>query len=512
LFRWVVVLLLAVLPTPLLAQWQVAETAHFRLHGAVAPDLLVERAALLEDFHALMVRATGRSLPPDAPRLDVFLVDRIEDLPPRQMLPPGAAGYYLADSGRISAVALADPRGGPRALSASELLLHEYAHHFMLGAGSFAYPAWYVEGFAEYFATADFASHEIRLGQASSARRHALESGKWLPMERLLARSPSISGGQDAAMFYAQSWLLTHYMFRAPGQRKPLAAYLKAYAAGADPVEAFRTHIDPDLIGFERRMRRYLGSEATSTRFDRPEGTPANVRLNALSPEASRLLPLLVALEHAGIGPSGALSIDALRDAVGETGSTAQDPMARRTLALAELEAGNVAAAVPLLDGLLAETPDDPDLLRWRAQAARARKTAEGNAAALAFLGRALAVAPSDWRVLHAYARAQRLPGGGLPNNALEALLKAHRLAPQVSEIVLDTALALSQAGRMPEAVQVLEPLAWAPHGGPAAGIAQRMLARARAGDRAGLLAEVADIQRRHTARIAAVAASQAQR
>jgi hypothetical protein len=512
LFRWVVLLLLAVLPTPLLAQWQVAETAHFRLHGALAPEILVERAALLEDFHALMVRATGRSLPPDAPSLDVFLVHRIEDLPPRQKLPPGAAGYYLADSGRISAVALADPPGGPRALSASELLLHEYAHHFMLGAGSFAYPAWYVEGFAEYFATADFAPGEIRLGQASGPRRTALESGTWLPMERLLARAPSLSGGQETAMFYAQSWLLTHYLFRTPGLRKPLAAYLRAHAAGADPVEAFRTHIDRDLIGFERRLRRYLAAEATSSRFERPEGTPANVRLTALSPEASRLMPLLVALEHAGIGPGGSLSIESLRDAVSPAGNPPQDPLARRTLALAELEAGNLAAAVPLLDGLLAETPGDADLLRWRAQAARAGRTAEGNAAALVWLGQALAAAPSDWRVLHAYARAQRLPGGGLPNNALEALLKAHRLAPQVSEIVLDTALALSQAGRMPEAVNVLEPLAWAPHGGPAAGIAQRMLVRARAGDRAGLLAEVADIQRRQTARIAAVAASQAQR
>jgi predicted Zn-dependent protease len=92
-----------------------------------------------------------------------------------------------------------------------------------------------------------------------------------------------------------------------------------------------------------------------------------------------------------------------------------------------------------------------------------------------------------------------------LPNHALDALLKAHQLAPQVSEIVLDTALALSQAGRLAEAARVLEPLAWAPHGGPAAEIAQRMLARARAGDKAGLLAEVADVRRQQGAQVAAL-------
>jgi hypothetical protein len=70
---------------------------------------LAERAALLKDFQALIVRANGRTLPEDAPPLDVFLVDRIQDMPPRQKLPPGAASYHLADPGRISAVALAHP-------------------------------------------------------------------------------------------------------------------------------------------------------------------------------------------------------------------------------------------------------------------------------------------------------------------------------------------------------------------------------------------------------------------
>ena len=154
---WLFLLLGLGLAAPLQAQWKVAETTHFRLHGALDSPVLVERAALLEDFHGLLVRATGRHLPPDAPPLDVFLVDRIADMAPNQKLPPDAAGYYLADAGRISAVALARTPDGAPGLSAQELLLHEYAHHFMLGAGRFAYPAWYVEGFAEYFATAGFA-------------------------------------------------------------------------------------------------------------------------------------------------------------------------------------------------------------------------------------------------------------------------------------------------------------------------------------------------------------------
>jgi tetratricopeptide (TPR) repeat protein len=500
--RWVVAVFLALAPAPLLAQWQVAESVHFRLHGELDAVQLAERAALLEDFHGLLVRATGRRLPPDAPRLDVFLVDSIAEMAPQQSLPADAAGYYLADSGRISAVALARSPGGQQGLSAQELLLHEYAHHFMLGAGRFAYPAWYVEGFAEYFATAAFGPGEVRVGQVSPTRRMALDNGRWLPMERLLAREPQFAQGNDAAMFYAQSWLLTHYMFRTPGLRDRFSAYLKAFASGADPEVAFRAHIDRDLGGFEQKLRRYLRSSATFSSVDRPAGTPEAVKVVALQPDASRFLTTMVLLEHAGPAMAGGDASAAVRRL---TGPNPVDPFARRALALAELEAGNSATAAALLDGLLAATPDDPDLLRWRAQAARADRTVEGMRTARDLLTRAVAVAPSDWRVLHAYARLQRSSSGAMPGSSLDALLKAHALAPQVSEIVLDTALALSQAGRLAEAATVLEPLAWSPHGGQAASIAQRMLARARAGDRDGLLAQVSSLSRQQSAKIAAV-------
>ena len=36
------------------------------------------------------------------------------------------------------------------------VLFHEYAHHFMLQYAPAAYPAWYVEGFAEVVSTASF--------------------------------------------------------------------------------------------------------------------------------------------------------------------------------------------------------------------------------------------------------------------------------------------------------------------------------------------------------------------
>lgn len=477
--------------SPLLAGWARADSAHFRVFGEAAPEHVAERAAVLEDFHRLLVETTGRDLPAGAPPLDVFLVDRLSDATPWRPLAPGVAGFYRADNGRISAVALDRGAATGKDLGGQEILLHEYAHHFLLGAGRLAYPAWYVEGFAEYFATAAFRPGRIELGQISSNRAGWLQKGEWLPLEQLLSNS---GGGTNAGMFYAQSWLLTHYMFRTPGMREKLIRYLKATAAGEDPVSAFRSHVDPDLPGFQQKLRRYLETRATFSSYGRPSATLSDITTTELAPASGNMLLRMVALEH---GVPLAASREALAEVRAAAAEAPDDEISRRALALAELQQGDVKTATALLDALLTESPADPDLLRWRAAASRAAGNTDQ---AKAWLQKAYAVAPTDWRILHAWARLHHPIGGPLPPQALQALLRAYQLAPQVNEVVLDTALALAYADRMDEAAKVLEPLAWSPHGGAAADVARRLLEKARANDRAGLLKEVADFRRQRTA------------
>ncbi len=480
---------LLMLSVPALAGWWQAETAHFRVFGDAPPERVVRRAALLEDFHGLMVEVTGRDLPKDAAPLDVFLVDNLADASPWRPLAPNVAGFYRADSGRISAVALNRGDAKDGGLSGQEILLHEYAHHFMLGSSLIAYPAWYVEGFAEYFATARFAADRIEYGQISDGRANWLRAGKWLSLQELLSGAPLAGNASDVTMFYAQSWLLTHYMLRAPGMRTKLIAYLKATGEGQDPVEAFRTHVDSDLPGFQARLRRYLEMRATYTKIDRPRPAHAKVSTKELPGNGGELLLRLAALEH---GVPSTLGQAALLDVREIASRDAGDALATRTLALAELQLGDPGKALQLIEGLLSREPKDADLWRWRAQALRTERTSNGSALARASLEKSLALAPSDWRTLRAMAR---ITPPSSPQS-LGLMLKAHEQAPQVSEVVLDTALALSQADRLEEAAIVLQPLAWSPHGGAAAEVAQKLLLKARAGDREGVLQEAATWRR----------------
>jgi hypothetical protein len=491
--RFLLAFLILLLPAPLLAQWKVAETGRFRVHADMPARALESRAILLEDFHRLLVRATGRDLPADAPRLDVFLVPDIQSASPWRPVGANVSGFYRASAGRISAIALEEVQGSRSSGLAQALLLHEYAHHFLLGASRTAYPAWYVEGFAEYFSTARFRDDRIEYGEASPIRAAALARTRWIPLEALLARDPALLRGSQSAIFYAQSWLLTHYLFRAPGMRDRLTAYLKAYGAGEDPVAAFRTHVDPDFRAFEARLRTYVTREATYSRFDRAGPQTVSVSVTDLPRSAADMLLPMVAIEH-GVPPGR--RAEALADLRARAARHPGDALAARALALAELHLGSPATAATLLDAQLNQLPRDADLLRWRAQAARMSDAKAGGEDARRYLVRAWNAAPQDWRTLHAYARLYRSQTRPMPAEALDVLLKAYGLAPQVTDVVLDTALALTNAGRLREAAQVLEPLAWSPHGGPAAELAQRMLLKARAGDRAGVQAEIGELRR----------------
>jgi hypothetical protein len=155
---------------------------------------------------------------------------------------------------------------------------------------------------------------------------------------------------------------------------------------------------------------------------------------------------------------------------------------------------GDRRQAITMLDALLAKAPDDATLLRWRAECVAPffpGNTPDGRAEARRLLVRAFAADASDWRTMLDYVLTVRRADGALSSNDLEVALRAHELAPQVSEIVIVTAVALGNAGRLADAATVLEPLAFATHDSIGTVFAKRLLAPARAGDQSGFLAAV---------------------
>jgi hypothetical protein len=423
-----------VLATPASAAWRVAETAHFRLYGEQSESVLRERVILLEDFSNLLgLLTTGAGKVEGAPPLDVFLVDKIADATPFRPVGKNIADFYITTSGRIAAFSETGAFG-------QLILLHEYTHHFMLGQAAVAYPRWYVEGFAEYFATAVFKTATVEFGGVSPGRAMQLVRGVWLPFDRLIARDPMLKSERETSAFYAQSWLLAHYLLRMPGQRGKLTAYLRAVAGGADSVAAFKEHVDPNLQGFDKKLRHYIKSrDITYSKFDRPAASAARVTITTLPKSADAVLMKMTALEL-GRPPE---PDKALADTRAAAAKFPGDPLAERTLALAELQLGDRKTAATMIDALLARAPEDATLLRWRALALdplASGTNAADRAAARRLLVRSFRADPADWRTMLIYLKIAGQRSGPTTGSDLDVALRARELTPQVPDLVITTA------------------------------------------------------------------------
>jgi tetratricopeptide (TPR) repeat protein len=469
--RFFFTILLLFVPSQLMAAWRVAETAHFRVYADMPESRLRDKAALLEDFRGLLDLMTTAKSADGMPKLDVYIVDKLSTTMPFGTLQSGIAGYYIASARGIAAFASSDDFG-------QQTLLHEYAHHHMFANTGLRYPGWYVEGFAEYFSTARFAPAQIEFGQAPPQVGYLLKQGTddW---SSLLSLRGGEQRGMAAAIFYARAWALTHYLFRQGGQRDRLLAYLAAVAAGTPGPEAFARHVaDPATL--QRTVTAYLGSKNfTYSRLTRQPQPAAAISVRTLPPAADALLMM-----HASLTTRGAAATDQA-DALARVRAAAarfpDDPLATRTLALAELHWGDKEKAVALLAQALAASPEDPDLLRLHGQALLAADAKANRGLARRALVDAVNRNPADWQAMRLYVHTHDLVGSLIPNSLFNVIQTMWSLAPQVEGNSVDMAVAMIRRNQLPEAAKVLEPLAFAPHG--SSEFLRRLHAAAKAGD-----------------------------
>lgn len=476
--RRLLLLLLSIAATPVGATWRVAESAHFRVYGDMPAEALRKRVELLEDYRSLLGQFTTARVDDDAPKLTIYLVDAIASALPFGQIAPSAAGFYSAGDHGIAAYAEKGDFG-------QKVLLHEYAHHHMFASTGRSYPAWYVEGFAEYFMTTSFQPKRVEFGLFDRGRAYSL-SGVWLPWEQVLGRSYDRLTSDERHKFYAQSWLLTHYLFRMPGMRARLAAHLAAIAAGTDPLTAFKAAVEPDLKALTRQLRAYTaGRNFTFSRLDREAPMPVPVNVRDLPASADDVLMFHAWLDNRGGASDRAAALARIRAA---TARHPGDALAERTLAMAELYLGDAAKALPLLDGLLASAPDDADLLRLKAEVLLAINRDINRGEARRLLVRAVKADPANWRAMHAYLHTHDIINNAVPGSLFDVVQLMWQLAPQASGIVIDMANVLVRAGRLAEAARVLEPVAFAPHGSTASGFARQLRDAALKGDAAAYL------------------------
>ncbi len=469
------------------ARWLRAETRHFVLYSDGPEAGLRRYAADLEDFDALLRAAHGMD-PAAAParKLDIYLVGGERDI--GRVLPTtheGLAGIYRANLGDIYAVAI---RGETGADQGRRFLFHEYVHHFMLQNFSAAYPAWLVEGYADYFGATHFEADRIEVGGLPPGRARSLANETWLPLSQIAGMAAPIRSGEAGrkiiGIYYGQSWLLTHYMLSDPARKARLGEYLRAVGRGEDPVKALETAIGTDLVTAQATLKAYARA-TPGIRYPRPERPAAGIALSTLPASADDLL-----LENQRLksGVTVGEQAEFLKLIRTRAARFPGDRLADLTLARAEISFGDRAAGEVILQRRFAADATDVDaawlmaLSRLFAGQADPARRVEFYTQARPWLGKAFALDGNRYQILYDYAQARSVDVDYPSDNTLAVLLKAHALAPQVAPVTVGAARGLMKRRRFDEAIILLTPLANSPHGGGLAQAAGRLIAQARAG------------------------------
>lgn len=169
--------------------------------------------------------------------------------------PVDVSGYFLARPEANYVAVNADPRGDARSI-----IYHEYLH-YVLRNNYPGLPLWLHEGMAQLYSTFDTTGTEARIGRPIADHARWLRSNPFLRVSELFAldaHSRDYHKGARRNVFYAQTWVLAHYLLVGnPGRRNLTLHYLRTLARGEPAEQAFRTafggELDTELSAYIQR-------------------------------------------------------------------------------------------------------------------------------------------------------------------------------------------------------------------------------------------------------------------
>jgi hypothetical protein len=460
------------------AEWKRADSDHFIIYSDGSQSDLRALAIKLERFDAALRMVFSIPDNPNERRLPIYLLLNANEVS-RLVGAKGGfiAGFYRPDAEGTFAVSnrekpdARDPYAKLR-LSADTVLLHEYAHHFMFHNLPRATPAWYVEGFAEFFATIEFNDAGApEVGRPALHRAYGLTELQSVPVRTILTGMPRDATSAMREVYYGRSWLLTHMLSVSPTRGKQLTAYLDAVAGGVDLETAATTHFG-DLDVLDKELNAYMNAPIRH-RVLPPVPTPANIAITTLSDaEGALILPMLRRRRAQG-DEARVESRDKLA-ALAEKYPGSADIWYEyakaewdrkpdiRDLALVQMAVGRALAINPdhpkanvVKSWWLANAADDAE----DATAAMWRDSREP-------LLRANRADPGDPVPLFEWYRNFRRQGAKPPAAARDGLAQAFALSPEVTDFRAGYAMDLVAQGEFDRAIALIKVIAFSPHDG----------------------------------------------
>lgn len=456
---------------PASAEWLEAETAHFVVRGDGDERWIRDYARQLELFDQALryIRKVEDRPELHANRVHVYVLANtavVSDLCNCR----NVAGFYKPRVGNsIAFTPRSAGNGTVNGMGADNVLFHEYTHHFVFQNFPAAYPAWFIEGFAEFNGSAEVRRDgSVSLGRPANYRAGGLARGRTMSVRELMdGTGVRRMAPSDRNAFYARAWVLTHYLTFEQSRAGQLSKYLRLVQGGTASLAAAEQSFG-DLRALDSALNAYARSSKLSAYEISAEKLNAGeIKVRRMSAGEAAMMPLAIQSVNR-MSPDRALKL--LPDARRRAAPFAADAAAQTILADLEFDAGNLAEAEAAADRAIARDPRAVQALlrkgHIRVRQARASRVADPAVwkEARSWFIRANRDDPDFATPLYHFYQSFLIARERPTENALDALERAFFLSPQDGVLRRMAITHYLREDRREDARAALLPLAFDPH------------------------------------------------
>lgn len=244
--------------------WTSVRSENFTLVGNASEGEIREVAVRLEQYRSLLVRLFAGAEMSAAVPTTVIVFKNDEAFKPFRPLyqgrPTDVAGYF--QPGRdLNYIAISVERKGDVSYGT---IFHELVHLFIDNRLR-GMPLCFNEGLAEYYSrfTISNGGRKITFGEARAQHMRLLGQRELLPLPTLLAadyESAYYNEISQRSIFYAQSWVLAHYLLHRDGQNgmARFSRFLDLLAEGVSIEDGLQRAFQSDVAEIEKGLKEYI--------------------------------------------------------------------------------------------------------------------------------------------------------------------------------------------------------------------------------------------------------------
>lgn len=483
---------LVLAPSQALAEWSQAKTNHFIIYSEQAPDVLRKYAADLEryDSGVRAVRQMKDPPPTSTSRVTLFVLRDSQTV--QHVTGIGSiAGVYFGRASGATAFASGEPKRNRWDLDGRTVIFHEYLHHLMLQDATVAYPTWMTEGYAEFFAPAEFLPDgSVEFGEPPDYRGAELRLLRGMTLPDMLGGIYNQTTGQEWVSQYSRGWLLAHYLAFEPSRRGQATKYIDLIQKGVPALDAAKQAFG-DLKQLDKELGKYHDRDTLPTRIIPSSMIKVGpVEVRSLPADEEAVVSLRMKLEGQLNDAATARSVASAARSVAE--KYPQSAIAMEVLAQAELQAKHYPEASAAADRALAIEPNASKALVYKGRAelelAKENPKTANWTAIRGWFSKANHLDPSSPEPLMYYYETFVEQGTTPPSQSVDGLLFAVDLVPRDFDLRLMAVRQLLREGDAADARVTFGPIAYFPHSGKEKRRNLEIMQKISSGDSTGAL------------------------